>query len=433
MSQTEAVTGGSAEERAAEAEPRQSRLSAFRSLSHRNFRLFFGGQLISLIGTWMQSVAQGWLVLRLSNSAFMLGVVAFAAYAPILLVALFAGVVVDHVDRRRLILVAQMLLMLSAFVLATLTWMHVVRVEHIIILAALNGLVSSFDMPGRQAFLADMVGREDLPDAIALNSMIFNGARAVGPAIAGILLIVLGEAGCFFLNGLSYLAVIWSLMQMDIPRRMPERFGAVMLERVREGLSYVWGHRATFYLMLVVAITSGFGVQYSVLVPVFARDLLHGGPRTYGFLLAAQGVGAVMGAVALATRSSEPRALRQNLALGLFCMALSIAAFGLSPWMALSLGAQMLIGAGLMSYMATTNTLLQLFVADELRGRVMSIYTISFIGMAPLGSLEVGFVGEHIGPRVAVMVCAAISLACGFYLLSRLKVIKQAEILGHRA
>lgn len=433
MSQTEAVTDGSAEAPAAEGEPHPSRLSAFRSLSHRNFRLFFGGQLISLIGTWMQSVAQGWLVLRLSNSAFMLGVVAFAAYAPILLVALFAGVVVDHVDRRRLILVAQMLLMLSAFVLATLTWMHVVRVEHIIILAALNGLVSSFDMPGRQAFLADMVGREDLPNAIALNSMIFNGARAVGPAIAGILLIVLGEAGCFFLNGLSYLAVIWSLTQMDIPRRMPERFGAVMLERVREGLSYVWGHRATFYLMLVVAITSGFGVQYSVLVPVFARDLLHGGPRTYGFLLAAQGVGAVMGALALATRRSEPRALRQNLACGLFCMALSTAAFGVSPWMALSLGAQMLIGAGLMSYMATTNTLLQLFVADELRGRVMSIYTISFIGMAPLGSLEVGFVGEHIGPRVAVMVCAAICLACGFYLITRLKVIRQAEILGHRA
>jgi MFS family permease len=379
-------------------------LTAFRALRHRNYRLYFSGQLISLIGTWMQTVAQSWLVLRLSNSAFQLGLVSFANYTPILLMGLFAGVVIDHVDRRRLITVAQALLMLSAFTLAVLTWTHAVRVEHVIILAALNGLVTSFDMPARQTFVVDMVGREDLPNAIALNSMMFNGARAVGPAVAGLLLVWFGEAGCFFLNGVSFLAVIWSLLEMDLPSRAPSRFGAVMLLRVREGLAYVWHHSATFYLFALVAINSGFAVPFTVLVPVFARDILHGGPRSYGFLLAAQGIGAVIGALVMASSRSSSRRLRQNLTFGVFCLGSAIVTFGLSRSMALSMAAEMLVGAGMINYMASTNTLVQLFVSDELRGRVMSIYTLSFIGMAPLGSLEVGFVGHHLSPRVAVVI-----------------------------
>ncbi len=407
---------------------RSGLLVAFRALRHRNFRLFFTGQLISLIGTWMQTVAQSWLVLKLSNSSFMLGVVAFASYLPILLVSLFAGVVVDHVDRRRLIVLAQTSLMLSAFALAALTWTRVVRVEHVIILAALSGLVSSFDMPGRQAFLVEMVGRDDLPNAIALNSMIFNGARALGPAIAGLLLIAIGEAGCFFLNGVSYLAVIWSLLTMDIPPRARQSFGAVMLTRLREGLTYVWRHRLTLNLLLVVAIVSGFGLQYSVLVPVFARNILHGGPQGYGFLLAAQGVGAVLGAIVLAARKSSYEVHRQNLVAGLFGIALAILAFGASSSMGLSLAAQMVSGAGLMSYMATTNTLLQLSVSDELRGRVMSIYTVSFIGAAPLGSLAVGFVGEHASPQMAVVGCGVIALSCALYLVVRLRMLALAKL-----
>ncbi len=371
----------------------------------------------------MQTVAQSWLVLRLTNSPLMLGVVSFASFTPILLVGLFAGVVVDHVDRRRMIVVAQILLMLSAFVLAALTWGHVVRVEHVIILAALNGLVTSFDMPGRQAFVVEMVGREDLPNAIAMNSMMFNGARAIGPAVAGMLLIWLGEAGCFFLNGLSFLAVIWSLLEMDLPSRVAARIGAMMLTRVREGLAYVWHHEATFYLMLLVAINSGFGVPFTVLVPVFARDLLHGGPRAYGFLLASQGIGAVCGALVMASNSGDSKRLRQNLTFGLFCAAAAIMLFSQSRSMGLSMGALLFVGAGLMNYMASTNTLLQTFVADELRGRVMSIYTLSFIGMAPLGSLEVGFIGQHVSPRVAVFICGLVSLACGFILLGRVKLI----------
>ncbi len=407
-------------------------LTAFRALRHRNFRLFFTGQLISLIGTWMQMVAQAWLVLKLTNSPLMLGVVAFAGYFPIVMVSLFAGVVVDHVDRRRLIIAAQTILMMSAFVLSALTWTGVVRVEYVIMLAALNGLVSSFDMPGRQAFVVEMVTREDLPNAIAMNSMIFNGARMVGPAVAGLSIAVIGVAPCFFLNGVSYLAVIWSLLQMDIPRRERREFGSVMLLQVRAGLDYVWRHRPTFYLMLLVAINSGFGMQYTVLIPMFARDLLHSGARGYGFLMAVQGLGAVTAAIVMNSRSQAPRALRQNLVFGIFCAAVSIAIFGLSHSMWLSMLAQALIGAGLMGHMVTTNTMLQLFVSDELRGRVMSIYTMSFIGTAPIGSLGVGFIGEHFGPRLAVLICSGFALLCGCLLLTRLKMfaIAQAETLA---
>jgi MFS family permease len=403
------------------------RLAAFRALRHRNFRLFFVGQLISLIGTWMQSVAQAWLVLKLTNSSLMLGVVSFAGFMPILLVALFAGVVVDHVDRRRLIIGAQTLLMLSAFVLGFLTWAGAVRVEYVIALAALNGLVSSFDMPGRQAFVVEMVGREDLPNAIALNSMIFNGARMIGPAIAGLSIAVIGVAGCFILNGVSYLAVIWSLFEMELPRRERREFGASMLRQVRLGLAYVWQHRPTLWLLVFVAINMGIGMQYTVLIPVFARDLLHVGAHGYGFLMAAQGLGAVLSAIVMNMRSTAPRALRQNLVFGIFCMAIATAGFGVSTWMSLSLIAQMFIGVGLMNHMVTTNTLLQMFVTDELRGRVMSLYLLSFIGTAPLGSLAVGFIGDHQSPRAAVLFCATFSLLCGFILLTKLKLIAQAQ------
>jgi MFS family permease len=395
------------------------RAGAFRALEHRNFRVFSAGQLISLVGTWMQIVAQGWLVLKLTNSPWMLGVVSFASYIPIPLVALFAGVIVDQVDRRRLIVCTQTLMMLSAFTLAALTYTGVVRVEYVIALAMLNGFVSSFDMPGRQAFIVEMVGREDLPNAIALNSMAFNGARAVGPAIAGLLIVVSGIAGCFFLNGLSYLAVIASLFAMDVPRREPSRFGNVMLVRMREGLSYAWHHRPTFYLFVVLAISAGFSMQYSVLVPYFAAHVLHQGAKGYGFLLAAQGVGAVLGAVGVASRSHDPRHLRLHLIVGLFAMAASIGVFGVSRSFALSMIAQMVNGAGQLSYQASTNMMLQLFVADELRGRVMSIYTVAFIGLAPIGSLEVGFAGAHLGAAVATVICAVIGLGCAFLLLSK--------------
>jgi MFS family permease len=415
-----------------QAEVPTGRLGAFRALRHRNFRLFFGGQFVSLIGTWMQSVAQGWLVLKLTNSALMLGVVSFAGFLPVLLVTLFAGVVVDHADRRRLIVATQGLLMLSAFILAALTWAGVVRVEHVIILAAINGLVTAFDMPARQTFVVEMVGREDLPNAIALNSMIFNGARVIGPAVAGLLISAIGIAGCFFLNGVSYVAVIWSLLEMELVARELPRIGSSMFTRLREGFDYIWHHRASFYLLLLIALNAGFGMQYSVLIPVFARDVLHGGARAYGFLLAVQGVGALVGGLVLAS-CRTPRALRQNLIFGLFGSAVGIFTFGFSSRMWLSLLAQMLIGAGLLNHTATSNTMLQMFVSDELRGRVMSMYTLSFIGLAPIGSLEVGYIGELVSPQAAVAVSAVAALLCGVILIARLPIIAEAQAVGERA
>jgi MFS family permease len=413
------------------------RLAAFRAFRHRNFRLFFGGQFTSVIGTWMQRVAQAWLVLKLTNSSMWLGLVSFSTYMPIVLLGLFAGAVVDRSDRRRLLVVTQTLLMISALVLAALTWAGVVRVEHVMILAAFNGIVSSFDMPGRQSFVVEMVGREDLPNAIAMNSMIFNGARMVGPAIAGALIVVSGVAGCFFINGVSYMAVIWSLLQMKLASRGLKTVGAeesrlsalpaIMAARIREGLTYTWHHRTSFYLLLLVAINSGFAIQYSVLLPLFARNLLHSGSRGYGLLMTAQGFGAVVSAIAMNSRATTSSTLRQNLVLGIFCTACGIFTFGVSKSMPLSLFAQMLIGVGLMNHMVTTNTMLQLFVSDELRGRVMSLYSLSIIGAAPLGSLEVGFVGAHLSPRIAVVICSMVALGCGLFLLTKLKLIAEAQ------
>jgi predicted MFS family arabinose efflux permease len=254
----------------------------------------------------------------------------------------------------------------------------------------------------------------------------------VGPAVAGVLISVIGLAGCFFLNGLSYIAVIWSLLEMELVARELPRIGSAMFLRLREGFDYIWRHRASFYLLLLIALNAGFGMQYSVLIPVFARDVLHGGPRAYGFLLAAQGIGALFGGVVLASCRS-PRALRQNLIFGLFGSAVGIFVFGFSARMWLSLVAQMVIGAGLLNYMATSNTMLQLFVSDDLRGRVMSMYTLSFIGLAPIGSLEVGYLGERMSPQIAVAASAVAALVCGIILLARLSVIADAQAARDRA
>ena len=397
-----------------------ARRGAFRALRHRNYRLYFFGQLTSLAGTWMQSAAQAWLVLKLTNSATMLGVVSFAQFTPILIVGLFAGVIVDRVDRRRLIIMTQILLMLSAFTLAALTWTGAVRVEHVIMLAAFNGTVGSFDMPGRQSFVVEMVGYEDLANAIALNSMMFNSARMLGPAAAGLLIAWLGIGTCFFLNGVSFLAVIWSLTQMDVPARVIAVAGARMIHQLREGLAYVWSNRPIFYQMALAAVTNGFGYQYLVLVPLFAKDILHGDARTYGFLVAIQGLGSVVGAATLASRVST-QGMRNNLLAGLFLSAVGIVAFGISRSIPLSLVAQLVIGAGLTNFRASNNTLVQMFVNDDLRGRVMSTYQLASIGMTPVGALLIGFMGSHVGPMRTVVFCGAVIMLCAIVLLTRLK------------
>jgi MFS family permease len=400
---------------------------AFRALRHRNYRLYFIGQLTSLAGTWMQSAAQAWLVLKLTNSSLMLGMVSFAQFLPILLVGLFAGVVVDRLDRRRMLLGTQTLLMLSAFVLAGLTWSGYVQVWQVIALAAFNGTVSSFDMPGRQSFVVEMVGYEDLANAIALNSMMFNSARMLGPAAAGILIAWLGTGTCFFLNGVSFLAVIWGLYLMVIPSRTIEMTEAAMLKQLREGLRYVRQHRQILQQMALAAVSNGFGYQYLVLVPLFARNVLHGDARTYGFLVAIQGLGSVIGAATLASRVTT-EGIRKNLIVGLLLSAVGIVTFGLSPWMSLSLAAQLIIGIGLTNFRASNNTLVQLFVDNELRGRVMSTYQLASVGMMPIGSLSVGYLGSALGPRQSVVICGAVTMLCGLTLMTRLKTVGAAQV-----
>jgi MFS family permease len=403
-----------------------ARASAFRALRHRNYRLYFFGQLTSLAGTWMQSAAQSWLVLKLTNSSMMLGVVSFAQFMPILLVGLFAGVVIDRIDRRRMLIGTQTLLMLSAFILAALTFSGRVRVVHVILLAAFNGTVGSFDMPGRQSFVVEMVGYDDLANAIALNSMMFNGARMLGPAAAGLLIAWLGTGTCFLLNGLSFLAVIWSLWQMNITPRSIDMGGTRMLAQLREGLAYVWRHRAIFWQMVLAAVTNGFGYQYLVLVPIFARNVLHGDAQVYGFLVAIQGLGSVLGAATLASRVTT-RGIRNNLIAGLFISAVGIVTFGMSSWLMLSLIAQLVIGAGLTNFRASNNTLVQLFVSDELRGRVMSTYQLASVGMMPLGALAVGFMGHTLGPQHTVEICGVVTLLSGIVLVTWLKSVGNSE------
>jgi len=407
-------------------EPLSVRSGAFRALRHRNYRLYFFGQLVSLAGTWMQSAAQAWLVLKLTNSSLMLGVVSFAQFTPILLVGLFAGVLIDRVDRRRLIITTQFMLMVSAFTLAVLTWTGTIRVSHVIMLAAFNGAIGSFDMPGRQSFVVEMVGYDDLANAIALNSMMFNSARMLGPAAAGLLIAYLGIGTCFFLNGVSFLAVIWSLFQMEIPARVISGVGTRMFQQLREGLAYVWTNRAIFHQMALAAVTNGFGYQYLVLVPIFARNVLHGDARTYGFLVAIQGLGSVLGAATLASRTTT-RGIRNNLIGGLFISAIGIIVFGLSRGMLLSMLAQLVIGAGLTNFRASNNTLVQLFVSDDLRGRVMSTYQLAAVGMTPIGALEVGYMGTRLGPVPTVVLCGAVTMISGLVLLTRLKSVGRSD------
>ena len=404
----------------------RSRAGAFRALRHRNYRLYFIGQLTSLAGTWMQSAAQAWLVLGLTNSSLMLGVVSFAQFFPILLVGLFAGVAVDRIDRRRMLLGTQTLLMLSAFTLAGLTWSGSVRVWQVIALAAFNGTVSSFDMPGRQSFVVEMVGYKDLANAIALNSMMFNSARMLGPAAAGILIAWLGTGTCFFLNGMSFLAVIWSLYLMVVPARTIAATDAAMFKQLREGLEYVWRHRQIFQQMALAAVSNGFGYQYLVLVPLFARNVLHGSAGAYGALVAIQGLGSAIGAATLASRVTTS-GIRTHLITGLLISAIGIVTFGLSPWISLSLAAQLIVGAGLTNFRASNNTLVQLFVSDDLRGRVMSTYQLAAMGMTPIGALVVGYLGTALGPRKAVLICGAITLMCGVTLLTSLKAVGVPE------
>jgi MFS family permease len=369
-----------------------------RALGHKNYRLFFSGQIVSLIGTWMTRIATSWLVYRLTGSAFLLGVVGFAGQIPSFLLAPFAGVLVDRWNRHRLLVATQVLALLQSLALALLALTGHIKIWHVIGLSIFQGLINAFDMPARQAFVVEMVEkREDLANAIALNSSMVNVARLLGPSIGGVLIAAVGEGWCFMVDAISYLAVIASLLAMKItPRMLTATNDANIFQQLREGWTYVVRFAPIRNILLLLALVSLVGMPYTVLMPVFANDVLHGGPNTLGFLMAASGVGALMGALFLASR-------RTVLGLGKF-IPLMAAAFGaglivfsFTRVLWLSLGLMVVTGLGFMVQMAVSNTVLQTIVDEDKRGRVMSFYTMAFMGTAPFGSLLAGSVAERIG------------------------------------
>jgi MFS family permease len=390
--------------------------TTLRALRHRNFQLFFGGQMISLIGTWMQTVAQAWLVYRLTKSALLLGSVGFASQIPVFLVAPLGGITADRVNRQKLVITTQVLSMFLAGVLAWLTLTGKVQVWHIFLLAGFLGVVNAFDIPGRQSFLVDMVGKEDLMNAIALNSSMFNGARVVGPAIAGILVAKIGEGWCFAANAISYIAVIVGLLLMHVhsPARASKHSP---IEDIVEGFRWVNQTKIIKALLLLIGLVSLVGMPYTVLMPIFADQILHGGARALGILMGATGVGALFGALTLAAKTGVKGLGRwvtiscASLGVSLFCFA-----FSRSFW----LSAAFLLPAGysMMLQMACSNTLIQTMVPDELRGRVMSLYSMMFMGMAPFGAFFGGALAHRVGAPITVAV-GAIACIIGAILFGR--------------
>jgi MFS family permease len=387
-----------------------------RALRHRNFQLFFGGQLISLIGTWMQSVAQAWLVYRLTGSSLLLGVVAFASQIPIFLLSPVGGTVADRYNRHRVVIATQTTSMVLAAILAALTLAHRINVWELIVLASLLGVVNAFDIPARQSFLVEMVGREDLMNAIALNSSMFNGARVVGPAIAGILVASIGEGWCFFANAVSFIAVIVGLLLMKIAPRKHEPHVS-MGEHIVEGFQFAQRTAPVRNLLYLVGLISLAGVPYTVLMPIFADRILHGGAWGLGLLMGATGVGAMAGALTLASRTGV-RGLGRIAAFSAAGFGTSLVIFAFSRIFIFSMIILVPVGFALMTQMACANTLIQAMVPDRLRGRMMALYSMMFMGMAPLGGLFGGVVADWIGAPWAVAIggMACVGAAGIFYL-----------------
>jgi MFS family permease len=407
--------------------PRTGWADSFRALRHRNFRLYWSGQLTSLVGTWMQSVAQGWLMHRLTSSAFMLGLLSFLQFLPVLPFALYAGVIADRVDKRKLLLVTQSLLLLQAVLLATAVTTGVVRPWMVLALAFFYGCANTFDLPARQSFVIDMVGREDLANGIALNSAAFNTARIIGPAVAGALLVVIGEAGCFWLNAASFVAVLAALAAIRMPPHAP---GATSRDSVgdtlAEGVRYAWRTRPIRNLLVLLAICAGLGFQYNVLLPVYTRDVLHAGPRVYGALLASFGAGSLVAAARM-TLKHDRWALRRHLLVGLTTAGIGMAGFAWVRWLPGMLAMGALAGFGLILYVSSTNTLVQMTTENAYRGRVMSLYTLMFVGTAPFGALLAGAIAQRFGAPMSTTVCSLILLGGALFIARRLREIAARE------
>ncbi|HST19723.1 MAG TPA: MFS transporter [Blastocatellia bacterium] len=376
-----------------------------RALGHRNYKLFFSGQSISLVGTWMTRIATSWLVYRLTGSEMLLGVVGFAGQMPSFILGPFAGVLVDRWNRHRLLIATQVLAMLQSIALGILALTGLITIWQIIVLSIIQGVINAFDMPARQAFVVEMVEkREDLANAIALNSSMVNAARLLGPSIGGIIIAAVGEGWCFMLDGISYLAVIASLVAMNITPRITKSIKeANTFQQLREGWTYASGFSPIRKILLLLAIVSLVGMPYTVLMPVFANEILHGGPNTLGLLMAASGVGALSGAMFLASRKTV-LGLGKFIPLMAGAFGAGLIAFSFSRALWLSLLLMVVTGLGFMVQMAVSNTVLQTIVDEDKRGRVMSFYTMAFMGTAPFGSLLAGSVAERIGAPHTLMI-----------------------------
>ena len=406
------------------ADPRGLRL-IFRALHHRNYRLFFSGQGLSLIGTWIQQIAMGWLVYRMTNSAFLLGLIGFSSQICIFFFSPFAGVLSDRWNRHHILIATQLLAMVQAFILTTLTLTGTITVHHIVILSLFLGFVNSFDMPNRQAFVVELVEkREDLGNAIALNSFMFNGARLVGPSIAGILISILGEGMCFFFNGVSFFAVIVALLAMKMTSNKRETEKTQVLKGLKEGFAYAFGFPPIRLIILFLGWISLVGMACTTLMPIFAKDILHGGSQTYGFLMAASGAGAVIGAIYLASRKSV-LGLGRIIAITSCIFGIGLISFSLSRVLWLSLFLSLLTGFGMMVHLASSNTILQTMVDDDKRGRVMSLFSMAIMGMAPFGSLAGGSLAARIGASYTLIIGGALCILGSFIFAKKLSLIRE--------
>jgi MFS family permease len=398
----------------------------FRALKNRNFRLFYIGQGISLIGTWMQQVSISWLIYRLTDSAFMLGVVGFCSQFPILLLFPVSGMIADRFDKRRLLIITQSFAMVQAFILTVLVLSGKVAVWHIIGLSLFLGIINAFDMPLRQSFVVEMVDRrEDLANAIALNSTLFNAARLVGPTIAGILISLVGEAACFSINTASFIAVIAALSQISVSRKLRQVKQSNPMSEISAGVKYTFNSTPIRLCMLLVAIISFSGVPYIVLLPVFAKSVLHGDAHTLGLLTGAAGFGALAGALYLASRRSV-LGLTRIIFIASVSFGVSLCLFSVSGILPLSLVALVFTGFSMITAMASCNTLVQTIVKDSMRGRVMAFYNVAFFGLAPFGSLVAGSSAHSIGPVITVSVCGAITIIGGLIFASNLPKIRKS-------
>lgn len=399
---------------------------AFRALRSKNFKLFFYGQIVSLLGSFIQQIALGWLVYSLTNSALFLGVVGFASQIPALVLTPIAGVYADRMNRRKVLVAAQSVSMLMAFLMAGLYFAGLIQVWHIVVISIINGMAMAFDTPFRHAFLLEMVGEKELlQNAIALNSTLINSARFIGPMIGGFLIAIIGEGFCFLINGFSFLAVIFSLLSMKvISTNIGKEHGSVFRDLI-EGFKYSYSFKPIKYLLLLVITTGFFGLPYQVFLPVFARDILHGSSQMLGFLTGMMGAGALTGAFYLASRNSI-RGIPKLILISAITFSVALMGFSMSEFPIVSLVMMYFLGFGMIIQFASSNTLIQTIVDENMRGRVVALYGMSFMGITPLGSLLIGTITPWAGVQYTLLASGFICLIAALSFLRRMPLIQKA-------